>query len=516
VFIRHEVGVLRLRKFLILLFILLPASLTWLSCGGYSNPSSGGGQTVYKYRAFVTNSVSAGTEAAGVYVVDAQNDVRANVSAIQAGNNPGMMVLTPNRADTLVFSGTGTQGSDNQLTVINNASSTAAGHVTLPGLTQSIVVSPNSSTAYAAVPTAPVIGQSPGAVEVVDITSGTITAAISCPSGNPNPAVCVPAPTPPVVPPNYCDVTPDECPGFNAAYTYLFIGNTGTRVLAFSQGSDPVANEVALITPTSVATSNPVITFVDGVAFGHPFDHPVWAFFNSDDSTAYVLNCGAECGGVQASVQSIDLTTSPPTPGVAVPISAGSVALVNNSTLYIAGTPMPPSPCTGQTTLAASCGFLTQFNVGTMSVVNPTGCSVGTNCPYIITDGYHTHIALGANGQLFIGARNCTEIVPTVPPPAGAEVRGCLSIFNTLDSAVGGNPAGGVLIPPENGDVTSIQPVATRQVVYLIQGAGVQGGTLYIYDALTDALFDNPHNPNNPGQVFGLVGQFVDVKTVDF
>jgi hypothetical protein len=82
---------------------------------------------------------------------------------------------------------------------------------------------------------------------------------------------------------------------------------------------------------------------------------------------------------------------------------------------------------------------------------------------------------------------------------------------------VGQVPAGGVLIPPANGDVTGIQPIATRQVVYVVQGQGVpQGGTLYIYDATTDTLEHNPNDPNNPGQINGLIGNFVDVKTVDF
>jgi len=80
------------------------------------------------------------------------------------------------------------------------------------------------------------------------------------------------------------------------------------------------------------------------------------------------------------------------------------------------------------------------------------------------------------------------------------------------------------VIPPENGDVTGLQPIAKRnqgiaqQVVYVVQGRGVadQGGTLYIYDTTIDALEYNPNNTNSPGEIFGLVGNFVDVKTVDF
>ncbi len=130
--------------------------------------------------------------------------------------------------------------------------------------------------------------------------------------------------------------------------------------------------------------------------------------------------------------------------------------------------------------------------------------TVTNSAPIIITDGYHNRMATGANGQLFIGARTCTEIVPPVPPPAGAEVRGCLSIYNTLPTAVGSVLAGGVLIPPENGDVTGIQPIGTRTVVYV-----VQGGSLLIYDATIDALYYNPNDPNNPGEINGLVGRLL-------
>jgi hypothetical protein len=478
-----------LKKVLILLLFLLPASLSLLSCGGYSAPSSGGGSGI-KYRAFITNNVSAGTGLAGVYVVDAANDVRGSVSPISVGNTPGMMVLTPNRTLTLVFSGDGTQFSDNQFTIISNANEATGGHVTLPGLTESFVVSPDGSAAYIAVPTAPVIGQSPGVIDVISLSTGTKTAEISCPPINPNP------PDPP--PPPVCVTKDQGDQGFNPPYHFLSIGNTGNRVLAFSQGSDSVANAIAVITPSSVGTANPVVTFVPG------FDHPVWAFFNSDDSTAYVVNCGAECGGTQASVQTLDLRTN--TAGTAVPVPAATVAVVNNSTMYLAGTPLPkpnPQPCTGEMTQATSCGLLTVFDLSSMTVSNTT--------PIIITDGYHNHMALGANGQLFIGARTCTEIVPPVPPPTGTEVRGCLSIYNTQSVPVGSIQPGAVTIPPTTGDVTGIQPVATRDVVYVVQGQNVQGGTLYVYDTKTDAV-----DAVEEQKLSNLIGDFVDIKTIDF
>lgn len=474
-----------MKRVLILLFSLLPASLILLSCG--STSSGSGTQTSgIKYRAFITNNVSAGTGLAGAYIVNAQTDVRANTSPISAGRTPGMMVLTPNRSQTLVFSGTGnTQFSDNQLTIVNNATESAAGTVTLPGGTESFVVSPDSSAAYVAVPTALVVGQSPGLIDVISLNSGAKTAEISCPPYKPNVTnpVCLPNPiTQPA--PSVCTVTPYLCGGFNPPYHFLSMGNTGTRLLAFSEGSDAVANAVAVITPSSVGTTNPVVTFVSGTGL----DHPVWAFFNSDDTAAYIVNCGAECGGTQASVQLLDLTTSPPTLGAAVKVDAATVALVNNSTMYLAGTPLPGVSCTIQNA-ATTCGELTTFDLSSMQVVGS---------PVVINDGYHNHIALGANGQLFIGSRTCSQA-------------GCLSIYNTQTNTVGEVPPGGVGFTSATGDVTGIEPVAKRNVVYV-----VQGGLVTIYDTATDGLQVVPTNPNAPGHIYGLIGYFIDVKTIDF
>ena len=453
-----------MKRALFLFLLLLAASLTLVNCGGYKSSSSSGSGSAIKDRAFFTENVSAGTISAGVYIVNAEKDIDPGIAPISAGNAPGMMVLTPNRNQTLVFSPT-----ENQLTVITNATETPANRLTLPGFTESAVVSPDSSTAYAAVPTASVVGQSPGVVKAISLSTVAFTAEVDIPSAR-----------------------------------YLSIDHTGNRILAFSDNSD----SVAVITPSNIGTGNDVVKSVGG------FDRPVAAFFASDDSVAYVLNCGAECGGTQASVQRLNLTTNTLESSVAVcapgatPLqcagpAAGSVALVDGSTMYIAGTPYsggaPAQLCPAGTTRAIYCGLLTVVDLNSMTVT-----SSGT----IITDGYHNRMALGANGQLFIGARTCTEVNAVNP---GDEVRGCLSIYNTQNATVGSIPPNAVTIPPVNGDVTGIQPIAKRNVVYV-----VQNGSLGIYDTMTDAFAHNPNNPNNPGQITNLVGQFVDVKTVDF
>ena len=438
----------------------------WLSCGG--SPSCSTTTSGIKNRAFVTNNVSSGSGVAGVYIVNADTDVRGPTAPISVGNTPVMMVLTPNRAQTLVFSGNGTQFSDNQFSIVNNAREAVAFHLTLPGMTESFVVSPDSSAAYVAVPLAPVNGQSQGIVGAISLSSGGIIGVADVP-----------------------------------AVHYLSISNTGNRLLGFSDNSD----EVAVITTSLIATGN-AVTYIGG------FDRPVSAFFSSDDSTAYVLNCGAECGGTQASVQKLEMTPAQCQPdGVCtpVPVPAASIALVSGSTMYMAGTPFsagggPSLFCSAGTTTtqATYCGMLTTFDLNAMSVINAA--------PIFITDGYHNRMSMAANGQLFIGASTCTEISTTT------ETRGCLSIYNTMRATtVGSVPPGGVLIPPENGDVTGLQPIAKRNAVYVIQGQGVLlGGSLFIYDATTDALEYNPNDPNNPGHINGLVGNFFDVKAVDF
>src|SRR5262249_9794466 len=110
-----------------------------------------------------------------------------------------------------------------------------------------------------------------------------------------------------------------------------------------------------------------------------------------------------------------------------------------------------------------------------------------------IADGYHNRLELGANGQLFIGARACTNINIPASNDSSGEVRGCLSIFDTTHSAVH--------VAPVNGDVTGLQPIAKRNVVYV-----VQAGELQIYDTMTDKL---------QSKQVDILGQAIDVKVVD-
>jgi hypothetical protein len=237
---------------------------------------------------------------------------------------------------------------------------------------------------------------------------------------------------------------------------------------------------VTVITTILIGTTTDPRSYITG------FDRPVWGIFTSNAS-AFIMNCGAQCGGTAAGVSVLDLGASTVTS--TTPVSAATFGLVSNTVLYVAGT--PPSPpgtntCAGTPTAATTCGRLTAIDTSSMAV---TGSA-------IITDGFHSRMQLSQNGQLYIGSQGCTNIATT------AELRGCLSIFNTT--------SGGVVIPPGIGNVTGLQQIRGRDIVYVIQN-----NILGIYDTTTNKLQVTPSNGNNNDGQIDVVGQPFDVKLVD-
>jgi hypothetical protein len=366
--------------------------------------------------------------------MDASRDLLSFFTVSLSGSVPdaGMMVESPKRDRTLVFS-----PSNNGLAIVDNAQESVSLTMTLPGATESMFVWTDNTTAFVAVPSASIGGQvSPGGVGRIDISSGAITATIAIPGAH------------------FLVPTPD-----------------GSKILVISDS----ANAVSLLDPNLITTGSP-LTPVTG-----PFDKPVGAVFSADGSKAYVLNCGPECGGVVAGISVIDISGN--LPPVQLPIPGGATAaLLQGTGLFVAGS-APQSECSGATpaTAATTCGRLT--------VVDTVALTTGAPVP--ITDGYHDHMQMGANGRLFIGSRNCTNI-----KVAGGEVRGCLSIANTA--------TGAIIAPPDNGNVTAIEPIPNRNVVYVCEG-----GALRVYDTSTDRLQTIPEQPD-------VVGQAIDVKVVDF
>jgi hypothetical protein len=443
-------GASRLRQSVFAILLLVAASVVLVSCNSNYNTLNTPGlpaqanPTAIRVHVFVSNPLfSNGVSSVPVLnVVDGQRDlISPNVVSVGATSpQPGLMVLYPNKRFTLVFS-----ASNNSATVVDNSTQGVAQKTgnnetfAVPGFTESIVVTQDNGTALAAVPTAPVAGQSPGVVNVVDLSTDTTSATIPIPGAR-----------------------------------YLVQSHNGNRVLVL--GSTP--DTVTVLTPSSVGTSTDPRLDIQSPLF----DHPVWGVFSNDDSTAYILNCGPQCGGATASITFLDMNSN--VPGPTIPVDAATIGLLSGNTLYVAGT-KPGFTCAASTaaTLATSCG-----EVSTVDLAAQTVTATAT-----ITDGYHYKMEMGANNQLFIGARTCTNVNLPANGNSPGEVRGCLSILNISKSSV--------VVPPLVGDVTGIEPINRRNVVYV-----VQNGELGIYDTTTDKLQSTQVN---------IVGQAIDVLEVD-
>jgi len=285
---------------------------------------------------------------------------------------------------------------------------------------------------------------------------------------------------------------------------YIVSSPDGSKILVFANNS----NSVVLITPSLIGTASsnsvPVCGRAQTAACTIPsaFDLPVGAVFDPSSSTAYILNCGPQCGGTGVgacltftlctSVGVLDVTQSPPALVNTVAVPAATTGLLQGNSLFVAGTPAlaGDNNCSGVTpaTAATICGRLTVISTQSLSAASVA-----------ITDGYHTRMAISPNGQLFVGSRNCTNI-----DISGGEVRGCLTIADVSSGSVAPSA---VIAPPDNGDVTGMEPITNRNVVYVCEG-----GKLRIYDTTTDKLEAFANDVSPPV----VIGQAVDVKMADF
>ena len=350
---------------------LVAASLSLVSCGGAA--TNYGPPSTTSTRVLASQSAASPTASPSLVVVNGETDTIPRAPGIGAGNSPGLMAISPNRSTVLAFDSV-----SNSVEVINTQRESTTGAIQLAGPTTSMVALATGS-GYAAVPAAPLIGSPPGALEVMNLTAGGITATLSVPSARTVVA------------------SPD-----------------GTHLLVFSNDSDVVT----VVYPLLVNVGTPVSTTVPG------FDRPTYGVFSADGSVAYILNCGPECasGTASASVQTLDMTTL--AVGSQIAVDGATIGWLSGSTLYVAGNSPTNNLCTGQTTAATTCGRLDLMDLGSMTVTGSV----------VITDGYHDRIDMSVNGQLFIGSYTCSDI-GNVNNPQG-EVRGCLSIYNTNNGTV--------------------------------------------------------------------------------
>ena len=421
--------------------VALAACVLLAGCGGYTPPNQGNSSSGLKFRAYVSQSVSSSTLAAGLDLVDASLDRLVRAPGVTVGTSPTIMQVSANKTKTLVFDSLA-----NAVYVVDNSTETTTGNVRLSGFSESMAITTDGTIGFAAVPNAPVLGQVAGTVEVVNVSRTTLNDPIPIPGAH------------------FVVLSPDN-----------------TKLVVLSD----ITNTVTLVTLTNTGTtSSPNWIVGQSLPLTSGFDHPVWAVFSSDSSTAFVLNCGPECGGASSSVVPVNLTnSSSPTVGSPIPVPAATKGVIFGQNLYVAGTATtsPNNSCTGANTAATACGRLTVIDTNALQVTNPN--------PIIITDGNHSQMAITSDNQVFVGAQHCSEV------RTQNEQRGCLSIYNpSLNKVVVGT---------DRGDVTGIAPVTGRNQVYVIEN-----GELRIWSTTTDTLL-----PNN--KQIDISGQAEDVVLVD-
>jgi hypothetical protein len=230
----------------------------------------------------------------------------------------------------------------------------------------------------------------------------------------------------------------------------LVLNHKGDHLLAFSDDVDSVT-----IIDTTANTASTITSAT--------FDRPVFGVFSSDDSKAYILSCGRECGGATARVSVLDTTAG--TVSASVPVSAATVGLLDSAgNLYVAGT-------------QGTAGKLDVVAVSNLTV-SKSGVAIG--------DGYHNVMVAASNNRIFIGARTCNNVTS-----------GCLSIFNTS--------GGTAVIDTPKGDVTAALPITGRNIVYV-----AEGGELRIYDTTKDA-----ETNGLAAAPIDIIGKAIDLKAID-
>jgi hypothetical protein len=410
----------------------IAACAIWVAgCGGSSSTTPTNPVSGLKKRVLITNSQSG-----AVQLLDGQLD-KFNKTLLTTSPT---RIVTSGGQTVVLNSGALT------VSVIDNTKETVSAVTTLLNTASDVAISTDGHTGYAAV-------RNSGLVEVFSTASGNLVTTIAVPS-----------------------------------VTRLVMGPKGHKLLAFvddpqNLGTNPnsffvidtASNTVAAVTGPS---------FVGGQPFTAVFDPG-----DANDTTAFILNCGRECGGTAApSVARVNFAT-PATPTVTVvggtPIAGATVGVLSGSNLFVAGTPTPAAPPAGCTLVA--CGSLQVINTGTLTA--------GVAIP--ITDGLHTQMAVTSNNHVYIGASSCTPgvVVNNV-------VRGCLSIYNTGAAVSATNPS----FPTESAfrpdlNVTGFQTISGRTVIYVIQG-----GELDIFDFSTDSLTANQ---------LDVVGRAVGVVQID-
>ena len=269
----------------------------------------------------------------------------------------------------------------------------------------------------------------------------------------------------------------------NSNYVYYPRQLSAAQTIAYSGGSSTWPKAAVDCEPQNAPlwclfqAQSPDATDATGNTYGAPlaFDRPIKAVFSEDGGTAYILNCGPECGGTVSSVSllpvspTIFLTSQqsgllPKTGTITtIPVPGGaSNALVTGSTMYVVGQQLLPD--------GLFTGNLTVLNLANNSAGSPVSISDGT-------PGGVSRMLRADDNTLWIGMTKCNngERFATGKP------YGCLTMYNTSTNSV-------TLLEPYLGDATGIADIESYHKVYV-----VQGGQVYIFSTKDGSSINNQY-----------------------
>jgi hypothetical protein len=278
---------------------------------------------------------------------------------------------------------------------------------------------------------------------------------------------------------------------FSLPNVYKVAVNPGNSiVLAMTRNSNSLyrivklpASTTPVIPPGSVDCEPLLLPTFCVVPVGGAYDHPNNVNFSLDGASAYILNCGPECGGTASSVTVLQtaalVTTNVPTvnptsaaapsPLVALPVAnpvpipgGATIALPDATSLYIAGQSLQNN------------GLL----AGNLTLLNLTTFKAGA--PISISDGSHTRMIFGDNNTLWIGASQCANGPRAAAANSGNTTQAanynCLSRYTIGSTFAGGSNA--VLPGWSKGTAyTAGAEISDGTNIQVAQGSGTSGSS---------------------------------------
>jgi hypothetical protein len=420
------------------LILALLGTIVLAACGNSDTTSqtdynNGTGDQPFKPVTHLNHrSVISNYYAGDLQVMDASQD-RLTTTTFATGAMPTYLQPSPDGLYILV-NDTGS----NAISTLDSYQEKIRATIALGGPTQSFVTSTDDQFGFAAVPSyndgnPPIL---PGAINRFNPYDGSLNTAIPFPYAT------------------YLAMDPAE--------KHLLVFTVGDT--AASGGDDNVY--YLDLTTNDPSTGFPAISVITLPAGA--LSRPVAAFFSADSSTAYILNCGTECGGAaSASVTEINAISSS-----CAPLNCPATAVTG----YLPSIHQASATVVNQWTVSGARRGLINLTTNNLYVTGST-TTLPDSGGNIVQDGYFTTINLtagtasapirtGNGAKLLIRSIGSNFWVSSI----NCGVQSCITIVNPTGTGTGtvlANPYG-------NGTGVSLQ--SNSGEVYTIEG-----GQLYIY-----------------------------------